>query len=587
MEDTIDSADLAKDIGGLHWFHWLIVSSSLVLTFFAWYISSKQVEEKVQQQFTRQAEQVVELIAERMRKYEDALWSGVATIHSQSQGIDFQEWRRFATTLKIEKRHPGINGIGVIYSVSSENMSEFLVEERRTRPDFHVFPEHENPILLPITYIEPVSANRKAVGLDVAHETNRLAAALKSRDSGNAQITAPIILVQDSAKTPGFLFYAPFYNGSESENITEVQRQKNFIGLVYAPFIFKNLLEGTLDKSKREVSLHIEDSGFVLYDEHQESNANYDSFARFQKDIAIDMYGRTWLFSMLSTKGFREQNRSNQPLIILVGGIFIDSLLLALFVLISRSNKNAIRIAKKMTRQYREKTKDLEVANAELEEFSYRTSHDLRSPLVSSIGLLDFAVKAINKGDSEKALASLKHIDNSLQKLQLLIEGILDLAKTTHLDEEKECVYVSEVIDGALTKFAHMENFERLTFYKDVESVGTVVTKKLRFQLIVENLLSNAIKYQDTKKSSSWVKISTTINNRNFILTIEDNGLGIPPNLQTGVFSMFKRFHTNTSYGSGLGLYMVKKSADRLGGKMDFCDGEDGAGTIFTLTILQ
>jgi CHASE1-domain containing sensor protein len=109
-----------KAASGLHWFHWLIVFSSFALTFFAWYFSSQQVKEKTEQQFLRQANQVVELISERMRKYEDALWSGVATIHAQSYGISPDEWQRFSSALRVEQRYLSINGIGVIYDVKPD-----------------------------------------------------------------------------------------------------------------------------------------------------------------------------------------------------------------------------------------------------------------------------------------------------------------------------------------------------------------------------------------------------------------------------------------------------------------------------------
>jgi CHASE1-domain containing sensor protein len=120
---TVEANDVlnrSKVTGGLHWFHWLIISSSLVLTLFAWYFSSEQIAGKTERQFLRQAHQTVDLITERMRKYEDALWSGVATIHSQSYGVDHEGWRRFSSILRLEKRYPGINGIGVIYSVKPD-----------------------------------------------------------------------------------------------------------------------------------------------------------------------------------------------------------------------------------------------------------------------------------------------------------------------------------------------------------------------------------------------------------------------------------------------------------------------------------
>jgi signal transduction histidine kinase len=105
----------------------------------------------------------------------------------------------------------------------------------------------------------------------------------------------------------------------------------------------------------------------------------------------------------LSTKTFREQNQKNLPRFILVGGI-IGVMLLILFISITRSNRLAVNLAQQLTQGYREKTADLKSANAELEEFAYRTSHDLRSPITSSIGLFGSAKKAPSQRNNDKAL---------------------------------------------------------------------------------------------------------------------------------------------------------------------------------------
>lgn len=101
--------------------------------------------------------------------------------------------------------------------------------------------------------------------------------------------------------------------------------------------------------------------------------------------------------------------------------------------------------------------------------------------------------------------------------------------------------------------------------------------------MILENLISNAIKYQDTKRQTSYIKISTYNDGNSFVLEVEDNGLGIPEEQQDSLFTMFKRFHPRTAFGSGLGLYLMKKSADVLGGKVTFQSLEEGS--IFRLNI--
>ena len=334
--------------GKLHWYHWAVVVASLALTISAWQITSKQVRQKTQIQFDYQAKQIIELVNERMEKYEQGLWSGVAKIHSSNIDINENTWQRFSQALSLEERYPGINGIGVILYQSEQSLPSYLQKQRQSRPDFNIHPAHNEKEFWPITYIEPVNINKKAVGLDMAHESNRHNAAKKTRDTGLAQITGPIILVQDSKRTPGFLFYAPFYTSIDTPTLIK-QKKEQFVGLVYAPFIMEKLMEGTLKNKNRLVNFSITDSSQLLYDELHHDSENYDPNPLFSKNLTIEMYGRQWQFGLQSSNLFRRQQLNNQPLMILVGGIIIDIMLLGLFIVLARSNKSALRLAKKMT----------------------------------------------------------------------------------------------------------------------------------------------------------------------------------------------------------------------------------------------
>ncbi len=225
----------------------------------------------------------------------------------------------------------------------------------------------------------------------------------------------------------------------------------------------------------------------------------------------------------------------------------------------------------------------LQTANAELEEFSYRTSHDLRSPLVSSITLLDIAKKSLETNKIEKTLKSINLTQNSLVKLEALVQDILLLTQTKNMQEDRKEIDVSNFIEESLKKFSHMTDFDRLDIQKNLQFTDPLNVKVSRFRLIIENLISNAIKYQDTEKEHSFIKITTHDDNQFFILSIEDNGLGIPEKHHKQLFSMFKRFHTKVAFGSGLGLYMVKKSADIIDAELTFKDS--GNGCIFELKL--
>lgn len=330
--------------GSLHWFHWFIIVASLLLTLTAWYIAKTQHENQIAAQYEREADRVVQLVTERMSKYEDILSSGAAFVRAKGTYTTSDMWKQYSDLLNIEEKYPGINGIGVIHTITPEQREPYEAYMRQERPDFKIFPVHDNPDLLPIVFIEPVSTNAAAVGLDVAHESNRYMAAKIARNTGLPQITGPIILVQDAEKTPGFLFYYPYYK-RRADDEHNVKYEGNLAGLVYAPFIFHKLMNGRLETDQRHVGLKIIDDGHILFNENTAETPNFDAKPLFSTITEMDMYGRKWTIEIQSDISFRRANKNNKPWIILLGGIVIDTLLLTVFMMLARANRRAVTFA--------------------------------------------------------------------------------------------------------------------------------------------------------------------------------------------------------------------------------------------------
>ncbi len=341
-----------EQAGKLHWFHWFIVFASLILTITAWYIARSQHTQQVISQYQRETAQTLQLISERMRKYEDTLSSAAAFLETRDEALDAQTWKAYSDALNIDVKYPGINGIGVIYNVSQDSRNIFLEQQRKTRPDFKIHPRHTQDEFLPITFIEPLSTNAAALGLDIAHESNRYVAAKKAHDDGKPHITGPIVLVQDAQKTPGFLFYVPIRSALEKSE-TETQ-QETFSGLVYAPFIFEKLMKGTLETDRRHIGIKITDQGTVLYDENHAGIDDFDPNPLFKTTATVNMYGRNWSFDIWSKASFRQANISSKPWIILLGGIFIDIMLLTVFVLFARANQRAAKFATDLAQSHQD-----------------------------------------------------------------------------------------------------------------------------------------------------------------------------------------------------------------------------------------
>lgn len=568
-EDSEQRRKLIK-AGSLHWVHWVVVALSLLLTFGAWYFSKQQLAEKIEQQFQRQANQVVELVQERMELYENALWGGVSLIDSNNGEIFYDQWKAYAESLKIDRTYPGINGIGVIFNVQPEQLGAYLAKERTRRPDYKLHPEHKETEFWPITYIEPIHGNSGAVGLDMAFETNRYTSILKARDSGEAQVTGPITLVQDKKKTPGFLFYSPFYRGGAKPKTID-ERRDSIVGVTYAPFIMEKLMNGTLARQKRQVSISLSDGDDMLFEDKQNALR-----PQFSKSVDVPMYGRIWRFNIWSNQSFEKSASNNQPYLILVGGIIIDALLLALFVFLSRANRTALAYADDMTRALEEKTLHLEKSNHDLEQFSYVASHDLKSPLRGIDQLTTWIGEDID--DKEETKAHLKLMRNRVNRMENLLDDLLTYARIGQEEDKIQRVDSKDVMASLYDLVS-----PPATFNLELKGEFPVFnTFYVPFQMVFRNLINNAIKHHD--KSNGKITISVTQEEQTYVFVVEDDGPGIAPEYHEKIFALFQTLKPRDEVeGSGMGLAIIKRMVDYLGTQIHV-DSQVGQGTRFIVS---
>lgn len=603
FEDNYYLNDSRKSkASGLRSLHWVIIVFSLAVTFATWYITNRQIQDKIDSSFERESEQVVELIKERMQKYEDALWSGVSAIHANGDNISYKKWKVFSESLKIDLKYPGINGIGVIYQVNENNFEKYLKNQQKVRPNFNVHPKIKVSNHWPITYIEPYDNNAKALGLDMAHEKNRLEALKLAIKSGKAQITAPIILVQDQEKSPGFLFFVPFYKESPSGN-----QIRESAGLVYAPFVARKLMKGVLEKSKRHVGVQIIDSGQSLYNEHNFDEEDYDPDPLYKKIFKLPLYGRSWEFHIWSTKSFREAATFNQPLLILIAGMIIDGLLIFVFVYLDRVSKKAIRHARKMDIGYKQRAKDLfslskrlqyEIVERTIAEneasaaseaksrFLAMMSHEIRTPLNGILGFTKI-LNDCSLNHEEKQYVG--YIQNSSKNLLTIVNDILDYSKIEagKLTIEKLPVNVEKIVESSLLVFgeqAATKGLElRVKMDKDIPQF--ILTDPIRLRQILLNLISNAVKFTSYGHIEVSVKVFKKEDNYSSIeFRVKDTGIGIDKGSFSNMFNAFEQADKTTTRkygGTGLGLNISSHLANLLGGELVLESTSKNGSTFF------
>jgi signal transduction histidine kinase len=564
---------LTSSDGSLKWFHWLIVASSIVLTLGAWQFSAYQVKEKNLVRYEDSTEKLITNIKERMSHYEGALAGGVALADMLKGNIEYKNWRAYASSLRIDKSYPGINGIGIIYNIDKTEKDAFIAKQRIDRPDWKIHPQHSESEYWPITLIEPEAPNKKAVGLDMAFETNRYSSVKRARDTGKTSLTGPIVLVQDSKKTPGFLLYVPFYEHKAVLDTVE-ERRNAIIGVTYAPFIMTNLMHGTLSDSNRLISLRLSDGGDPLFDD---GDNLIDNKPIFSSKKIVEMYGRKWQFEMSSNQLFRELTKNNQPTYILIAGLFIDTLLFGLFILLARSNKAAVAYAKSMNAELVDKADRLEKSNKDLQEFSYIASHDLKSPLNSIKQLATWIREDSNDSLPDQSKKYLSLLEGRSNRMIKLLSDLLSYSRVGTALFEKENINLNDISTDIIDLLGNPDGF-------DVKSDDVdIYIQRIPVELILRNLISNSIKHLD--KSHGTIEVNYHLDGEYHVLTVSDDGPGIPVEFREKAKEMFQTLKPRDKVeGSGMGLAMINRLSLRLEGSFEIESNEKGQ-TQFVIRI--
>lgn len=228
----------------------------------------------------------------------------------------------------------------------------------------------------------------------------------------------------------------------------------------------------------------------------------------------------------------------------------------------------------------REQNEELVKINKELDSFVYSVSHNLRAPLMSVLGLLNLVKMVDRREDMDQYFDMM---EQSIQKLDHTLKEILDYSRNARKEVDAQPVNIREVVEDTISRLLYMEGSEKVDKNVDIIEQSPLYGDAYRLLVILTNLLSNSIKYRDPQKVQNVVHFYITIERKVLTLKVQDNGIGISPTLLPKIFNMFYRA-TERSEGAGLGLYIVRETVQKLGGKIDV-QSEPEVGTTFEIEI--
>ncbi len=225
---------------------------------------------------------------------------------------------------------------------------------------------------------------------------------------------------------------------------------------------------------------------------------------------------------------------------------------------------------------------ELESKTADLEMFTHAVSHDLRSPLITIRGLLKWIERDAIGGSIDRLKVNLNVISNAATRMEQIVENLLELSRIGHVCGRFEEVSIRDLASEAV------QLVSGIIVSKGVKveispNLPTVRADRSRLLQVLQNLIENAVKFMGPQ-SYPKIEIGARVDDSETVLYIRDNGIGVDPMQQQGIFALFAKGE-ESSEGMGLGLALVRRIVQIHGGRIWVESQGHGTGSTFCFTL--
>ncbi|HLZ16053.1 MAG TPA: ATP-binding protein, partial [Cyclobacteriaceae bacterium] len=222
---------------------------------------------------------------------------------------------------------------------------------------------------------------------------------------------------------------------------------------------------------------------------------------------------------------------------------------------------------------------DLKETIDELETFIYESSHNLRGPVSSILGLADLAIKETNQ---EVRVDYFQMVQQKARLLDSILSRLMDTASIRKEEKTIHLIDFNEIIQGVKEILQPMRGFSDVHFEENILMNDRFYSDRRLLHAIFYNLIENAVKYKQDR-GNAFVKTKVITENGGVTIVVADNGIGIADHSQGKIFDLFFRA-TERANGPGLGLYTLKNAVRKLGGHIT-TSSKEFEGTSFTIHL--
>lgn len=240
------------------------------------------------------------------------------------------------------------------------------------------------------------------------------------------------------------------------------------------------------------------------------------------------------------------------------------------------------RLTQELEQRVRTRTIDLEVANKELESFSYSVSHDLRSPLMAIDGFSQALIEDYGNLLDDTGLSYLNRVRSASQKMATLIDDLLKLSRLSRSDMKCREIDLTSLVKDVIHDLEKSDPDRKV---KTIIRPNTFAWGDPRLlQILITNLIGNAWKFTQ-KTESPEIEFAMLEKAEKPTYKVRDNGAGFDMKYADRLFGAFQRLHTERDFkGTGIGLATVQRIIHRHGGRV-WAQGRVGEGATFFFSL--
>lgn len=333
---------------------------------------------------------------------------------------------------------------------------------------------------------------------------------------------------------------------------------------------------------KRQITKHLKNG---LNDIDQFFNAVNDSYQNYEEQIALLQRAMKISSDELyeANQKLREEADSlkeiNSNLEFVLESMSLDTQTTGKLEEFSSANYIKLQTQEivKINKQREELLRNLEKQNKELNEYAHMISHDLKAPLRSIDALINWFIEDNKELINEKNKQSLDLVLFNVEKMDLLIGGILDYSSVDIEKTNDRLIDINVLVNEIIKTLNIPTNFS-ITINN---TLPKIYGNDFRFRQLFQNLIQNAIKYN--RKEVGLIEIGSTENESEIQFYIKDNGMGIPEPYHNKIFEIFSKLESNNQ-SSGIGLSIVKKIIEIYNGQI-WLESQEDIGTTFYFTL--